>query len=273
MKSIVSAQWLNSHFLNPNLIILDASVAKSKSGLTVKNPGIQIKGARKFDFKNDFSDKKSAFPNMLPSPEEFEKGCRNIGICNKSILVVYDNRGIYSSPRVWWMFKTMRFDNIAVLDGGLDAWVSLGFPIEKLKSENAKKPQGNFTANFRSYLVVNKDFVRQNIETQTHLLIDARSSGRFLGTQLEPRAGLPGGNIPNSVNLPYTEVLKEGKFKSKPELNKLFSKFKIGDKPLIFSCGSGITACIIMLAAEQILDNPKAVYDGSWTQWALTEKP
>ncbi len=272
MKNIVSSQWLVDQLVNPDLIILDASPVSTKSGLITEYPNIQIKGAVKFDIKKDFTDKKSGLPNMLPSASDFEKGCQTLGITNQSLIVVYDNLGIYTSPRVWWMFKTMGFDTIAVLDGGLPAWVASGFPTEKIKSQIPKTIKRTFKTNYRNHLVVDKDFIKKNITTKTHLLIDARSTGRFFGTQPDPREGLPSGSIPNSVNLPYTEVLSGGKIKSKTELKTLFSKFEDIDKPLIFTCGSGITACIVMLAAEQVLDIPKAIYDGSWTEWALTEK-
>ncbi len=270
MKNIVSAKWLHTNFNNPNLIILDASPASNKSGLVVKYPNMQIKDARKFDFKNDFSDSNSPFPNMFPSPDVFEEGCQNLGINNQSIIVVYDNLGIYSAPRVWWMFKTMGHQKIAVLDGGLTAWIEAGYSSEGISERDYKK--GNFKANFQPKYVVDINFIEKNIKTQEALVVDARSSGRFLGTAPDPREGLPSGSIPNSVNLPFKEVLNNGKFKKPEALKLIFAKFNIEkEKPLVFSCGSGITACIILLAANQVITNPKTVFDGSWTQWALTK--
>ncbi len=266
IDSLVSPQWLYERINQPTIIVLDASPESNKSGLIPSHPTKQILGARKFDSKHTFSDKNSSLPNMLPSPEAFEKGCRELGINNESIIVVYDNLGVYSSPRVWWMFNTMGHSNITVLNGGLAAWVDAGFPVEEIKLQSYEK--GNFTASFQPDWVVNKEFIHQNIYRNEALILDARSTGRFNGTQPDPRPELPSGNIPNSVNLPFKEVLQDGRYKSTEELSSIFSKFKLQNRRLVFSCGSGITACVIMLAAQQVVDNPKAVYDGSWTEWA-----
>ena len=269
IKDLVTPQWLHNNKDNPNLIILDASPESNKSGLEVTYPNLQIPGAIKFDIKNKFSDLNASLPNMLPAPKQFEQACQDIGINKDSILVVYDNLGIYTSPRVWWMFKTMGHDTIAILDGGLTAWIDAGYAAVAICNNRIKR--GDFKANFNPHWVVDTKQVKEIINNKNALLIDARSKGRFYGITPDPRPELPRGHIPTSVNLPFKEVLQNGTFKNKESLQELFSEFNTQDTPLVFTCGSGITACIVLVAAHQVLPNKKAVYDGSWTAWALSE--
>ena len=262
-QSIVSSEWLNANLNNPDLVILDATQEKNRQD-------IQIKGARYFDIKTVFSDTNSEYPNMLADATQFGKNCKILGINTSSQIVVYDNLGIYTSPRVWWMFKTMGHENVAVLNGGFPDWLKHNFETEKAQTRVYKT--GDFSADFDSKNVRDFDFVKNNISKSEALVIDARSAGRFNGTEPEPRAGLRGGNIPNSVNIPFKDLLDEsGKYKSKEDLKKVFESIVTDDKPLIFSCGSGITACVVLLASEGVLANDKSVYDGSWTEWAQRE--
>lgn len=266
MESVVGSKWLQEHINDSALIILDASLADPISGEVSDFKNRCIKGARFFDIKNNFSDKNSAYPNMLPKPSDFERECRKLGINSTSKIVVYDNLGVYSSPRVWWMFKAMGHDTIAVLNGGLPDWILKGYATKELKLEENYN-LGNFKAHFKKEMVVDFEMITLNTKDQKGLVIDARSEGRFMGTAPEPRPELKSGHIPNSINIPYEAVLKDGKFKSKAELAAIFKKEVVADKPLIFSCGSGLTACIILLASELVISNKKAVYDGSWTEW------
>jgi thiosulfate/3-mercaptopyruvate sulfurtransferase len=265
-NSIVSSNWLFENLNNPDLIIIDASQPTNQAGKKSEFVNVQIKGSRHVDLKNTFSDANSEFPNTLPSPNDFETEARKLGINTSSKIVVYDNLGIYTSPRVWWMFKAMGHEAVAILDGGLPDWIEHGFETEqKLIS---KVESGNFEANFQPDLVVDYSFVLSNIKTENSLLIDARSAGRFNETEPDPRKGLKSGHIENSINIPFESVLENGKFKSIAALNVVFEELQNENRPLVFSCGSGITACIVMLAAEMVLHNKKAVYDGSWTEWA-----
>lgn len=267
MENLVSAEWLYKNLANQNIVVLDASQKDNKAGLKAKFENLQIKKAHFFDLKK-FSDTTSDLPSMLPSASDFEKNCRKLGINKNSQIIVYDNLGIHTSPRVWWMFKAMGHENVAVLDGGLDAWIEKGYQTESTIILN-EIAEGNFEANFQIQFVRNIENIQKNIETQNEYILDARSEGRFNGTEDEPRKGLKSGNIPNSFNLPFEKVLREGKFKSKEELKTIFDELNLHEKPLIFSCGSGITACIILLAAELVLLNQKkSVYDGSWTEWS-----
>ena len=268
MDSLVTVNWLNTHLSDSDLVVLDASVASTISGIVSEFEHSRIYGARYFDLKNDFSDKSGSYPNTLPSPKDFQLACQKLGINTSSKIVVYDNLGIYWSPRVWWMFKTMGHDHIAVLDGGLPDWIANGFQTEEVnQSENYVS--GDFEAKFNIELVANFDDVLENTKRSKALVIDARSAERFKGMVPEPRIGLRSGHIPNSTNIPYESVLENGKFKSKSALTTIFKDVEKEKRPLIFSCGTGITACIILLASEiSDLSNKKSVYDGSWTEWA-----
>ena len=268
-NSTVSPQWLKDNLSHPDLIILDASQLDNKAGLTAEFENVQIKGARAFDIKNKFSDTTSDFPNTLLNEQAFEMACQQIGINNNSKIVVYDNLGIYTSPRVWWMFKTMGHDNITVLDGGLPTWITEGNETEEIKVSNYQ--EGNFKAQFKSHKIKSFTAIKNNVQSRKALIIDARSEGRFNGTAPEPRADLRGGNIPQSINIPFQEVMENGQFKSKTALAQVFSPLELTTQPLIFSCGSGITACIILMAYEMVQDNETSVYDGSWTEWAQLE--
>ena len=268
-NSIVSAEWLNEHLNEKDLIILDTSPKSNVSGLASEFDNIQLPGARYFDLKNDFSDSSSEFPNTIPSPEQFETNIRALGINNSNTIVVYDNLGIYSSPRVWWLFKTFGHDKVFVLDGGLPEWVNSNFVTEEKTSGNYSL--GNFITHYKAENVRLYNNMKRNISSNEELIIDARSSGRFNKTTPEPRKELQSGCILNSDNLPFQDVLENEIFKPKKELKTLFLNLNPEGKPLIFSCGSGLTACIIALAYEIAFNKPFAIYDGSWTEWATKE--
>lgn len=263
--SIVSTHWLKENLHLPNLVILDASPVSTMADHTPANVTLQIKGARYFDLKNRFSDQHSAYPNTLPSPSQFEEESQQLGINTDSLIVVYDNLGIYTSPRVWWLFKVMGHHNIAVLNGGLPDWIAQEYPTEPKK--DISYHNGNFKAVFNPELVSDYEFITANSNNPQALVIDARSSDRFNGLVPEPRKGLRSGHIPNAINIPYTEVLTNEFYKTEEELHSLL-KTIASDQPLIFSCGSGVTACIVYLACSLVLTNKIAIYDGSWTEWA-----
>lgn len=267
MNNIITVKELKSILNNPNLVILDGTIPKVTSANS--NDFVEkkyIKGARFFDIKKKFSDQNSKMPNTLPSPEHFERECRKLGINSSSEIVVYDDLGIYSSPRVWWMFKTMGHAKVKVLDGGLPEWIKSGYTT--VAEQDTSFSLGNFESSFDAEQVRDFNFMKATIEQENALVIDARSSERFNGVIPEPRADLRRGHIPHSINIPFTEVLEEGKFKSTEELEKVFSQLHKESRPLVFSCGSGITACIIALASTEFIKNHKSIYDGSWTEYA-----
>lgn len=269
---IVSVDWLKQNFDAPNLIIIDATMKKITWEINeFENQDIQIKNARYLDIKNVFSDVSAPFPNTMLSEEKFQEQARLLGVNNESAIVVFDDIGIYTSPRVWWMFKSMGFENIAVLDGGLPEWIKSNFPTEETKVFNGKL--GNFTANFDKRFFDDTSDVLDAINSDT-IILDARSEDRFDGTKEEPREGLRSGHIPSSKNLHYHNVLKDNLLKSEEELKQIFSQKVESNKEIIFSCGSGITACILALGADILGYKKLSVYDGSWTEWgSLDELP
>lgn len=265
MNPLVTVEWLSENLNDPNLVILDVSLESNVANIEVDFPNIQIKGARFFDLKGTFSNLENPLPNTLPSPEAFAFECRKLGINNDSKIVVYDNIGIYASPRVWWMFKSMGHQNVTVLDGGLPEWVIKNLPTES--TQNKGILEGNFTATFNPNFQKSYVQILENILTEETIVIDARSKDRFYGLVPETRENLKSGHIPNSVNLPFLRVLNDGKFLPKKEIKAVFKELEIENKPHIYTCGSGLTACILILASELIDKKDHFLYDGSWTEW------
>jgi thiosulfate/3-mercaptopyruvate sulfurtransferase len=207
----------------------------------------------------------NAFPSAFPSVKQFTKEAQELGINKNSAIVVYDDKGIYSSARVWWLFKAMGHNNVAVLNGGFPEWKKSGCPIEPMAIY--KGPKGDFVSHLQpDYMKFFQD-VKVASKNKTHKIIDARSKERFLSLVDEPREGLRRGNIPNSINLPFEDLITGNMLKEANELELIFSAVVEKDDPIIFSCGSGITACVLALGAELTGHKNMAVYDGSWTEW------
>ena len=264
LKSLVSTQWLSEHFEDENLIILYTTLVAKKETIPAEFENLKIRNARFFDLKEKFSDQDSDLPNTFPSEFQFQEECRKLGINKNSKIVVYDLLGIYSSPRVWFLFKSMGHENVFALNGGLQEWINSGFPTVNNREEQFEL--GNFEAIFQPQSLIDYQGIQKNLETNTALVVDARSELRFLGKAPEPREGLRSGNIPNSCNLHYESLLENGKYKSVEELKKRLILFE-NENSIIFSCGSGITACILFLAASEFMQAKLSVYDGSWTEW------
>lgn len=264
-KPLVSVDWLHQNIDNPNLIILDATIKKvtSNANNTINNK--QIRRARFIDIKNSFSDVDAKLPNTMLSAEKFQEQAQQLGINKDSIIVVYDKIGVYSSPRVWWMFKSMGHQKIGVLDGGFFEWMLREFPTVTTNEVVYKK--GDFIAKYNPNYFCDYKTVLNSISDKNTFVLDARSQERFNGIIEEPRKGLRSGHIPNSNNLPYSELQSEGKMKSKEELIQIFNEKINKNDNAIFSCGSGITACILALGAEIAGYKNNTVYDGSWTEW------
>lgn len=269
-SSLVSVQWLAENLDSENLVILDASM---KPVIPVNNNNSYeettcIKGARRFDFDNDIRDQSTDLPHMMPSAEFFTEEMQKLGINNDSMIIAYDRVGVYSSARAWWMFRAMGHSQAAVLDGGLPAWKKAGFPLSN-QPEKIGKYRGDFIAHPQAGLFCNSAHVLEAISDPSFAIIDARSEGRFKGIEPEPRAGLRSGHIPNSINLPYTQVKADDFLLSTKKLESIFSKLVGKEQKLIFSCGSGVTSCITALAAELAGYSNISVYDGSWSEWGL----
>ncbi|ARV05870.1 hypothetical protein BTO04_03770 [Polaribacter sp. SA4-10] len=268
-KPLVSVDWLYSNLDTNKLIILDCTIPKVTEKTKLEEVKEQIKGAIFFDIKKIFSDVNSPFPNTILSPDKFEEKAQQLGLNSDSILVVYDDLGIYSSPRVWWMFQLMGFKNIAVLNGGLPLWKSKNYPIETPKKLQLKK--GNFKVDYQPGKIKFTKNVLLAIENDKILIADARSKDRFYARELEPRKEIRNGHIPNSVSLPFNEILENGLMKSVEELTEAFSKINQNKEQIIFTCGTGVTASILALGAELAGIKNYSVYDGSWTEWGSTD--
>ncbi|MBQ0768330.1 MAG: sulfurtransferase [Bizionia sp.] len=267
---IVSAGWLFEHLKAENLIIFDASIPKVTDTTANTSTDIQLPNAHFFNLKTCFSDASSAFPNTIPSEEQFQVEAKKLGVNRNSAIVVYDDKGIYSSARVWWMFKTFGHRNVAVLDGGLPDWLAQHYPIEAKK--NTTKQLGDFEARFNPEYVTYFEDLENVSQSGRHTIIDARSEARFNCEVPEPREGLRSGTIPNSKNLPFEVCLENGKLRSKPELQAAFEALAPKENTIVFSCGSGLTACILDLAASVADYNNTKVYDGSWTEYGTLKQ-
>ena len=266
MKSnLVSVAWLNSHLNDEKLIILDATIPKVTSNKSKDDTLEVIPNALFCDIKTKFSTISATFPNTIPSEAQFQASARELGVNKDSIIVVYDSLGIYSSPRVWWLFKTFGFENVFVLNGGLPEWKKQN--LETVSEYSKTNSLGNFKAIYKPNKNVFFDSVLAISEDNNTTIIDARSSARFNCEVPEPRAGLRSGTIPNSKNLPFEMVLNaEGLLKSKIELQELFKNLT-SNHNLVFTCGSGITASVLDLAATEAGYTNTSVYDGSWTEF------
>lgn len=263
-KQLVSVSWLKKHINDPNVVVLDASIPVVTENSQIATSNV-ISGTRFFDLKKVFTDTDTNLPNTAPTPAQFEVGCKNLGINSNSTVIIYDSKGIYSSPRAWFLFKIMGHPSVSVLDGGLPEWIKSGGSCTTDYIKNY--PRGNFKANFNPSFFINAKAILENIGTGNCILIDARSEDRFLGKVPEPRASLKRGHIPKSINLPFTKLIKDGKFLPNKKLKNTFGSLSIGSDPLAFSCGSGITACILFFAASLVLENDIFLYDGSWSEW------
>ena len=275
---LVSTEWLHSHLEAENLIIFDASMPKAGMGEDTLSESL-IEGARFMDLKNRWARKDARFPNTMLDGDSFEKVAREMGINKDSALVFYDQHGIYSSARAWYMFRAMGHENAAVLDGGLPAWEKQGYPT-MLKAQNAEvsvlssSSPGSFSANLKDQHFNTYREVLTWLQDESKLVLDARARERFLGTVPEPREGLRSGHIPGSKSLPFALLQEDGKMKDQESLRALFEKEAKEERDLVFSCGSGITACVLALGAELAGRKRYSVYDGSWTEWgSLPELP
>lgn len=272
-SALVEVEWLKDHLEADRLVILDATMPKAVAGETLEEmPEHRIPGARFFDIKNVFSDISATFPNTWPGESAFIEEAKKLGINKNSVIVVYDDHGIYSSARAWWMFKAMGHAQVAVLNGGLMAWKKAGFEVEEKKETLFLK--GNFSGNYDPDFFKDAQEVLGHLNDQQVLVIDARAQDRFLGLVAEPRKGLRSGHIPGSKNLPYSDLLKNGKMIEPQALKNKLDSLVPESKNLVFSCGSGITACVLALGAELAGYKNTSVYDGSWTEWgSIPELP
>ena len=266
--SLVSAEWLQLNIDHPQLVVYDASwhmPASGRDGFEEwKNQ--RIKNARFFDFDQKLCDPGSDLPHMMPDAEHFTAEVQKLGLNNNSVVVIYDSIGLFSSPRVWWMLKSMGFEQCAVMDGGLPAWLNAGFAIDH-DAESYPADPGDFVASKIASDFCDAQAVLTGIDDPGVTILDARPGERFRGEVEEPRAGLRKGHMPGALNLPFPEILDRGLMKPKAELKQIFNRKIPAGNRVICSCGSGITACVIAYAAHRIGYQQVSVYDGSWCEW------
>ncbi|WP_315837987.1 3-mercaptopyruvate sulfurtransferase [Bradyrhizobium prioriisuperbiae] len=271
---LVSTQWLADHLNDPKVRVIDASF---------KLPGVlplpvddflaaHIPGAAFFDV-DAVSDHDSPLPHMYPGEQQFARDVGDLGISSDNLVVAYDSGGWMAAPRAWWMFLSFGHTNIKVLDGGLQKWRAEHRPVQS--GPVSPKP-GQFSATFNPSSIRSKDQLVDNLASQREQMIDARARNRFAGTVTEPRPGLRSGHIPSSLNLPYNELIdaRNGTMKSVEELKQLFGNEGLDlARPVVTSCGSGVSAAVLTLALYRIGVRGTALYDGSWTEWGQADGP
>lgn len=266
-KTLVSTEWLAAHLKDPDLRIIDGSWYLPAAGRDPKSEyeTAHIPGARFFDI-DEISDHRSDLPHMAPPAEKFMSRMRAMGIGDGHQVVVYDGAGVNSAARVWWMFRLMGQENVAVLDGGFPKWQAEGREIEDLPPMIRDR---HMTVRVQNHLVRDVTQVSSASKLSDTEIIDARSAGRFAGTDPEPREGLRSGHIPGSKNVPFGSLMNsDGTMKDVDGLRAVFAAADVDlDKPAITTCGSGVTACILALAMERLGKNDWSVYDGSWAEW------
>lgn len=279
-RALVAARWLadavKNNRVGPNLRILDASwyLPKMKRNPRAEFEKTHIPGASFFDI-DECCDKSSEFDHMLPTGGEFAHYVGNLGIGNNTHVVVYDasDFGSFSAPRVWWMFRVFGHTSVSVLDGGLKNWLTGGHPV----TEQYSKPAcAEFRASFNKSWVKTYEDILNNIKTKEFQVVDARANGRFRGVEPEPRENTEPGHIPGSINMPFPSFLDSTSGLERPveELKKLFQQAGVDtQKPFWVTCGSGVTACHIALAAHLCGHPGVSLYDGAWAEWFTRAAP
>lgn len=261
----VSTEWLASRIDDPNIVILDGSwfLPTANRKPYEEYLASHIPGAVYFDM-DEIADKSTGLPHMLPSPEVFAAEVGKLGVGDGMTIVIYDESGLFSAPRVWWEFKAMGAKDISILEGGGPKWRAEGRPLE---SGLTRRKPAIFTAEFHPGLVRGFDDVKSAIAAKGQIA-DARPTGRFAGRDPEPRPGLKSGHMPGAVSLPAMDLVRDGGLKPMSELKAMIDAQGLDlDKPIITSCGSGATAATLLLALTLAGARDVAVYDGSWAEW------
>jgi thiosulfate/3-mercaptopyruvate sulfurtransferase len=267
-KWLVETGWLASRLDAPDLAVLDGSWHLPTAGRNARAEyrAGHIPGALFFDI-DDLSDERSELPHMLPSTAKFASRMKTMGIGDGMRVVVYDTAGLFSAARVWWMFRVMGHEDVAVLDGGLPKWKRERLPVTD--EPPAPRTPRHFTPRFNAGLVRDLSDIRTLTKTGAAQIADARSAGRYAGAEPEPRPGLRSGHIPGSRNVHYATLLNaDGTLKGEDELRQLFAAAGVDvRRPVVTSCGSGVTAAILSLALALLGQPGAGLYDGSWAEW------
>lgn len=270
----VAADWLAEHIDDPEIQIIDARMAppgQEQRDLNAEYQAGHIPGAVFFDIEA-LSDHTSPLQHMMPRAEAFAVAMRELGVSSDKHLVVYDEGNLFSAPRAWWMLRTFGVERVSIVAGGLEGWRRDELPLEQ---GLPALPEGEFDANFDPQVIKRLTDVLLVSHEGSAQIVDARPAGRFNGQVAEPRPGLRSGHIPGALNVPWTELVINGELKTTDELNEIFARQGVDfERPIIASCGSGVTAAVVVLALTTLGVNGVSLYDGSWSEWgARTDLP
>ena len=263
---LVTTDWLAARLDQPDFAVLDGSfyLPAQKRDAAAEYAAGHIPGAIRFDIE-EVCDHASTLPHMLPTPDAFAAMAGALGISDKDTIVAYDGLGMFSSPRVWWTFRVFGAEKVFILEGGLPKWKAEGRPIE---TAMPRRPARTFRPGKAAASVASLGDVQAALAGNTAQVVDARPAERFRGEAPEPRPGVRSGHIPGSVNVPYTQLVENGKLLPPDRLRQAFAAGGVDiDKPIITSCGSGVSAATMWVALEALGREPKALYDGSWSEW------
>jgi thiosulfate/3-mercaptopyruvate sulfurtransferase len=268
MNPLVSPQWLAERLHDPGVIVLDATLppvgVSPPIDVHARYLAKHIPGALFFNIE-ELSDHSTPLPHMLPAPEDFSRSMSALGISDQMAIVVHEQEGVFSAPRAWWMLRTFGAEHVYLLDGGLRAWIEDNFPTDKGPVDRAP---ATFHAKLDENVLRSFAQINQLIADRAQIL-DARSSGRFTGALPEPRPGLSSGHMPGAINTPYTELLEGGRFKPVPKLREYFTAKGVNiEQPITTTCGSGVTAAVVLLGLTMAGAEQVSLYDGSWAEYA-----
>ncbi|HHG9497254.1 TPA: 3-mercaptopyruvate sulfurtransferase [Citrobacter farmeri] len=263
----VAADWLAEHIDDPQIQIIDARMAppgQEDRDVAQEYRSGHIPGAVFFDIEA-LSDHTSPLPHMMPRPESFAVAMRELGVDQDKHLIVYDEGNLFSAPRAWWMLRTFGVENVSILGGGLAGWQRDELPLQE---GNVELPEGDFDAAFTPEAVVRVTDVLLASHEKSAQIVDARPAARFNAEADEPRPGLRRGHVPGALNVPWTELIQDGELKTTDELDAIFFRHGVSfDRPIIASCGSGVTAAVVVLALATLGVPDVALYDGAWSEW------
>lgn len=263
----VAADWLAEHIDDPQIQIIDARMAppgQEDRDVAQEYRSGHIPGAVFFDIEA-LSDHTSPLPHMMPRPESFAVAMRELGVDQDKHLIVYDEGNLFSAPRAWWMLRTFGVENVSILGGGLAGWQRDELPLQE---GNVELPEGGFDAAFTPEAVVRVTDVLLASHEKSAQIVDARPAARFNAEADEPRPGLRRGHVPGALNVPWTELVQDGELKTTDELDAIFFRHGVSfDRPIIASCGSGVTAAVVVLALATLGVPDVALYDGAWSEW------
>jgi thiosulfate/3-mercaptopyruvate sulfurtransferase len=268
MNPLVTPSWLATRLGDPGTVILDATLPPV--GVTppvdthARYLASHIPGAIFFDIEQ-LSDRSTPLPHMLPTAEAFSRDMSALGVDDRMAIVIYEQEGVFSAPRAWWMLRTFGAQEVYILDGGLRAWIEAGFPTD---SGPVDRAPANFHAKLNGDAL--KDFPQmQHLLAERGQILDARSAGRFTGAAPEPRPGISSGHMPGATNIPFTELVEDGRLKPTEQLQELFAAKGVDmEQPITTTCGSGVTAAVIALGLEIAGAHRVSLYDGSWAEYA-----